>query len=70
MVSEITEGLLFNHDPNKKQSIYVLYVPDLKILVKCLVKSTISQIYHAWHKCFKTENGLDSIFRVIINTHA
>ena len=41
----------YNHDLKNKQSI-LFYIPNLKILVICLVKSTVSQINYPWQKCF------------------
>ena len=40
MILEISEGLWFNHNPNKKQSI-LFYIPNFKFLVICLVKSAV-----------------------------
>ena len=45
MVFETTQGLWFNPDPNKKQSIFVSFI-KFKILVICLVQSTILQKRH------------------------
>ena len=41
--------LSLNHDPNKMQSIFVLCI-KFKILVVCVVKSTVSQINYIRHR--------------------